>query len=223
MNFLIYFIKILTVLSYLVPIWYVFAVKGFLQSNKSIFIFLFQGLLFVSADLVLTFLHQDEYSMFVFYFADVIRFISILYFYHRTIYPSKINGALMLLGIAVFSVEKLSQWDLHSNDWVFTVFSNSTLALTSMYYLYRLNADIQRSTFTSFLVLGLFFFISSSSLIISIYESEIRTTPSYLAIFAIVFYNVMEFIQNIGITFIVERLKKSGQRLFVEVSNNMDI
>jgi hypothetical protein len=57
----------------------------------------------------------------------------------------------------------------------------------------------------------------------SIYESEIRTSPSYLALFAIVFYNVMEFIQNIGITFIVERLRKSGKRLFDEVSNNMDI
>lgn len=209
MNCLIYIVKIVTVISYLVPSVYLFYFKAFIQNKKSIALFLFQGSLFVITDLVLTFIHKDEYSMFVFYFADIIRFFSIIYFYQRTIYKSKINFYMMFLGICIFLFENFNQFALHGNDEVFTVFSNISIAGASIYYFYKLNAQKKSEVLSSLYILGFFFFVSSSSLLISVYESEIRTTPSYLALFIIIFYNLMELIQNSGITLLLWRLKRS--------------
>lgn len=209
MNYLIYIVKVVTVISYLVPCVYLYYFKSFIQNKKSISLFLFQGALFVITDLVLTIIHKDEYSMFVFYFADIIRFFSILYFYQRTVYASKINVYIMFFGISIFLFENFNQFYIGGNNELFTVFSNISIALTSIYYLYKLNAQKQAGVASSLYILGIFFFVSCSSLIISIYESEIRTTPSYLALFIIIFYNLMELIQNLGITFLLWRLRRS--------------
>ena len=145
----------------------------------------------------------------VFHLFLLIRFYLVIILFNSLIKSPRLSIFISLLALCIFVAESNQMHSWFENNEMLTVFTNISLIILSFLNLNKLLREERNSLFhLSFVVFGSFLFISSSSLILSIYESDIRSEPSLAAFFLVLYYNIIELIQNLVITNSLWKLKE---------------
>jgi hypothetical protein len=116
----------------------------------------------------------------------------------------------VLISLIIFLFETIICNGWLKNNEIQTVYVNIFTSVISVIILVNyLKANDDKIVIYKFLIFGSFLFVSASSLILSLYESEIRQSPSMMAFFMIVIYNSVEIVQNLSIAFSLWKLKEA--------------
>jgi hypothetical protein len=140
-----------------------------------------------------------------------VRFILLLEFFKRDKLLEGQIKFIYFLGTLVFIYESLICKLWLQNNELFTIFSNVFISYFSLRLILKCFSRVVFSTQDNFkLILYIIFFVSNSSaLILSIYETEIRQETSGYAFFLVLFYCLLDIIQNFGITYSLWKLKEA--------------
>jgi hypothetical protein len=129
----------------------------------------------------------------VFHLTLLIRFYLIQIVLNQIVQLTKLNYFFGTIAFIVFYFESIISYNWMKNNEILTVFVNLSLAVISIVSLFKIFQSIKSTLFNySITVISSFLVISCSSLILSIYESDLRTSQSYAAFFLILFYNLIE-------------------------------
>jgi len=194
--------------SYLVPIVIFYKNRIELNEYKSLITFLFISL-FLSLVERLVYL-QFESAISIFHLSIPIRFFYMnrIFLLEKTVKHLRYYPVLISLIIFLFETIICNGW-LKNNE-IQTVYVNIFTSVISVIILVNyLKANDDKIVIYKFLIFGSFLFVSASSLILSLYESEIRQSPSMMAFFMIVIYNSVEIVQNLSIAFSLWKLKEA--------------
>lgn len=146
----------------------------------------------------------------VFHLTLLIRFYLIQIVLNQIVQLTKLNYFFGTIAFIVFYFESIISNNWMKNNEILTVFVNLSLAVISIVSLFKIFQSIKSTLFNySITVISSFLVISCSSLILSIYESDLRTSQSYAAFFLILFYNLIEISQNFAITYSLWKLKEA--------------
>lgn len=147
----------------------------------------------------------------VFHIWMFVRFILLLEFFKRDKLLEGQIKYIYFLGTLVFIYESLICKLWLQNNELFTIFSNVFISYFSLRLILKCFSRVVFSTQDNFkLILYIIFFVSNSSaLILSIYETEIRQETSGYAFFLVLFYCLLDIIQNFGITYSLWKLKEA--------------
>ena len=146
----------------------------------------------------------------VFHLTLLIRFYLIQIVLNQIVQLTKLNYFFGTIAFIVFYFESIISYNWMKNNEILTVFVNLSLAVISIVSLFKIFQSIKSTLFNySITVISSFLVISCSSLILSIYESDLRTSQSYAAFFLILFYNLIEISQNFAITYSLWKLKEA--------------
>jgi hypothetical protein len=146
----------------------------------------------------------------VFHLTLLIRFYLIQIVLNQIVQLTKLNYFFGTIAFIVFYFESIISDNWMKNNEILTVFVNLSLAVISIVSLFKIFQSIKSTLFNySITVISSFLVISCSSLILSIYESDLRSSQSYAAFFLILFYNLIEISQNFAITYSLWKLKEA--------------
>jgi hypothetical protein len=146
----------------------------------------------------------------VFHLTLLIRFYLIQIVLNQIVQLTKLNYFFGTIAFIVFYFESIISNNWMKNNEILTVFVNLSLAVISIVSLFKIFQSIKSTLFNySITVISSFLVISCSSLILSIYESDLRSSQSYAAFFLILFYNLIEISQNFAITYSLWKLKEA--------------
>jgi hypothetical protein len=146
----------------------------------------------------------------VFHLTLLIRFYLIQIVLNQIVQLTKLNYFFGTIAFIVFYFESIVSNNWMKNNEILTVFVNLSLAVISIVSLFKIFQSIKSALFNySITVISSFLVISSSSLILSIYESDLRSSQSYAAFFLILFYNLIEISQNFAITYSLWKLREA--------------
>ncbi len=194
--------------SYLVPIVIFYKNRIELNEFKSLNTFLFISLILSLVERLVCL--QFESAISIFHLSIPIRFFYMyrIFLLEKSIKRLRYYPALISLIIFLFETIICNGW-LKNNE-IQTVYVNICTAVISVIILMNhLKTNDQKEVLYKFLIYGSFLFVSASSLILSLYESEIRQSPSMMAFFMIVIYNSVEIVQNLSIAFSLWKLKEA--------------
>lgn len=194
--------------SYLVPIVIFYKNRIELNEFKSLNTFLFISLILSLVERLVCL--QFESAISIFHLSIPIRFFYMyrIFLLEKSIKRLRYYPALISLIIFLFETIICNGW-LKNNE-IQTVYVNiCTAVISGIILMNHLKTNDQKEVLYKFLIYGSFLFVSASSLILSLYESEIRQSPSMMAFFMIVIYNSVEIVQNLSIAFSLWKLKEA--------------
>jgi hypothetical protein len=120
---------------------------------------------------------------------------------------------LTVLGISLFLYESVYQQGWFENNERMTVYCNVCIIIVSVYYFvyYLKNPELPYYPFVIPFT-AVLFFADASSIIISLYESELRTEISWKLVFAVSFLNFLEALFHFILAYAVWKLDKARKR-----------
>lgn len=194
--------------SYLVPIVIFYKNRIELNEFKSLNTFLFISLILSLVERLVCL--QFESAISIFHLSIPIRFFYMyrIFLLEKSIKRLRYYPVLISLIIFLFETIICNGW-LKNNE-IQTVYVNiCTAVISGIILMNHLKTNDQKEVLYKFLIYGSFLFVSASSLILSLYETEIRQSPSMMAFFMIVIYNSVEIVQNLSIAFSLWKLKEA--------------
>ena len=175
--------------------------------GKAFVIFVIQSILAVIAARVSSRYLNTSYPIFhIFMF---IEYLSIGYLFSQILSLKKVVFTFSLVAIIIFSIESiyLNRWFENNN--FFNIYFNVTIAIMSLlHFIKLLNRKEQKSKKYLAFLFGIFFIHCSSSVVLSNYETHIRSNTNWTMYFLFSSYNTLQIIQNLIITWVLWNLKK---------------
>jgi hypothetical protein len=207
---MITFFKILLYIKYLSNVFPVVLFIVFRQMNKSkkyLLIFLLGSLLLSISERLFGLAYGNTSA--IIHFTFFLRFILALTVLYRISKFRIFFYTCLLLGSLLFIYETFILKLLHHNNELMTVYVNTVITIWSLTYLINSKRINDSESKYNFMISGTFLLISGSSLILSVYESDIRSSPTYAAFFLILYYNLLEILQYFGITYSLWKLREA--------------
>ena len=120
---------------------------------------------------------------------------------------------LTVLGIALFLCESVYQQGWFENNERMTLYLNTCFTVVSVYYFvyYLRNPELPYYPFVIPFTAALFF-TNASSIIISLYETELRTRPNWGLAIVLAFLNFLETLFHFALAYAVWKLDKARKR-----------
>lgn len=171
-------------------------------------IFSISKLIFSVLTIVSAFAINSSYP--IFHISLFAEFLLILYLFNNIQRTKIFSISILFFGLICFFYESifLNKW--WENNEIFTVYFNLSVGILSLKYLFDFIYSTlnQNKKLLSFLF-GFIFIKCASSIILSLFESDIRMEPNDLAVFLLYFYNGFEILQGLLESRIVWKLKEA--------------
>jgi hypothetical protein len=146
----------------------------------------------------------------VFHVSMFLEFLILCYMLNKILEMKKLLLPFVLTSIIIFLFESVYKNGWFNNNEIFNLFFNASCSFLSFVYLIKLFPGTNLLNKRYFLIfISVLFVQSSSLLVISIYETQIRINPNFVAFILFLTYNFFEITQNIVNTWIIWKLKKA--------------
>ncbi len=146
----------------------------------------------------------------IYHISTIIRYLTILFVFYQIIKHKIVAITFSFLALLIFGYESIYQDGWFHNNEILTVFSNLSITSYASYCLYKvlIQGSIKLEAY-SINLLGLFLIYSGSSTILSFFETEILLKPTFEAFFLIAYYNFLEISLNLGLSYIIWKLREA--------------
>ncbi len=199
-------IILVTNLIYFIPWFFFKKIENNTKLKNSILILLFQSSIFAFLGIFWFLMSWND--IYLYQFASISRFLAIVFIFDNFIKQKRITKIIAFIAIFIFTIECFLIQGKNQNNEVFTIYSSLFLSILSLSILlkkkHKSNIDLFSNNFS-----GIIFIVCASTLVLSLYETELRSTKSLAAVFIIVYYNIVEIFQNLGITYSLWKLKEA--------------
>jgi hypothetical protein len=199
-------IILITNLSYFVPWVFFKKLENNSKINTTILFLLFQSSIFGFLGIIWFLMSWSD--IYLYQFASISRFLALVFILDNFIKHKYVTNIIALIATIIFTIECILIHGENQNNEVFTIFSNLILSGFTLSILFNKNQKSKIDLFSKNLS-GVIFIVCASSLILGLYETELRSTKSIAAAFIIVYYNIVEIFQNLGITYSLWKLREA--------------
>ena len=197
-----------TILSQLILV-IILLVKG--KNTPLFFPFLFYAiskLIFSISTIGSAFIINSSYP--VFHLTLFAEFLLILFLFDKILRIKSFSIPIMILGLICFVYESIILNNWFENNEIFTVYFNLSIGILSLKYLFEfINSKFNPNKKLLSFLFGFLFVKCASSLILSLFESDIRFEPNALAVLLLYFYNAFEILQGLLVSRIIWKLKEA--------------
>lgn len=203
-----YIVLLLTITSQLAPIICLIKRSKTTPIFEGFLIYFLHSFLFTIFGLISAYFLNTSYP--VFHVSMFLEFMILCYVLNKIIIMKKLVFLFILMSIIIFFVESVYNNSWFYNNEIFNLFFNASCSFLSFVYLIKLFPETNFPNKRYFLLfISIIFIQSSSLLVISVFETQIRINPSYVAFFLFLIYNFFEITQNLVNTWIVWKLKEA--------------
>lgn len=204
----IYFFLITKYLSYVVPLIVIWRkkIRGKIISLLSLF--LLTSLIFSLTGRI--FAIEKGSAVPIYHVAIFIRYIFFLLILNDIRNKPRLFWICLSLASCLFYFESIYQNGWWVNNELMTNFSNVSLTAIAIPYLYMITNQINTefSKFKFYLISSILVY-NGSFLILSLFETCIAQKQSFADFFLIVYYNFIEIVLNLGITYSLWKLREA--------------
>lgn len=140
---------------------------------------------------------------------NFLSFILLMLFFKRNGLNQKVTFGTLFIGTLVFSIEVSSVRRWFDPSFIFYVYSLFVISLASASRLYKIYKGNQSLNSFEFYFSTTFFIYSVSSMLIGIYDVELRNKSEITAFILLLLNNLFTIFQNLGITYSLWKLKEA--------------
>jgi hypothetical protein len=140
---------------------------------------------------------------------NFLSFILLMLLFKRNGLHQNVTFGTLFIGTLVFSIEVSSVRRWFDPSFIFYVYSLFVISLASVSRLYKIYKGNQSLNSFEFYFSTTFFIYSVSSMLIGIYDVELRNKSEITAFILLVLNNLLTIFQNLGITYSLWKLKEA--------------
>jgi hypothetical protein len=140
---------------------------------------------------------------------NFLSFILLMFLFKRNGLHQNVTFGTLFIGTFLFSIEVSSVRRWFDPSFIFYVYSLFVISLASVSKLYKIYKGNQSLNSFEFYFSTTFFIYSVSSMLIGIYDVELRNKSEITAFILLVLNNLLTIFQNLGITYSLWKLKEA--------------
>lgn len=172
-------------------------------------VYILQSIAFTFSEIISIFKFNSSYPFY--HFSMIIELMTLMWLLDRIIRYRRISISILIISISIFGYETIYRHKIFENNEIFNVAFNFIISFISVIYLLKLlnpNSKINNNKYLA-LFLSFIFIQSTSSLVLSVYETQIRSSISFVSDFMFIVYNVLEIAQSVSTAYVIWKLREA--------------